>query len=163
METPGGQTEISSEFIKKKTKQNCGTTFLEWLNNFFSSCLQHLSIPKIRCKTLVVAIPKLNKPADVLKSCKLISLLCVLLKLLERLPLALLEPVAGSLLPKPRQVFDMDVQHKNKLSPCTTSRPRSLRDGVPQGYTLFPSLHTQSLKLCRRRCLTVCKRYGHWS
>ena len=71
-----------------------------WLRDFISSCLRRLKIPKIWRRALVVAIPKPGKPVGDPKSYRLISLLCVLYKILERLIYARVEPLTDSLLPK---------------------------------------------------------------
>ena len=61
-----------------------GVAQKSWLCGFFSSCLRHLKIPKVCRRALVVAITKLKKPEEDPKSYRLISLLCVLYKILER-------------------------------------------------------------------------------
>ena len=71
---------------------------LLWLHEFYSSCLNHVAIPKIWRKANVIAVLKLNKPMDNPRSYRPISLLCVPYKLLERL-LFRLEPVVDPQLP----------------------------------------------------------------
>ena len=70
-----------------------------WLRGFLSSCLRQLKIPKVWRRALVVAIPKSKKPVGDPKSYRLISLLCVPYKILERLIYARIEPIVDPLLP----------------------------------------------------------------
>ena len=71
-----------------------------WLRSFLSSCLRHLKIPKVWRRALVVAIPKPKKPVKGLKSYRLIFLLCVSCKILERLIHFRVEPIVDPLLPR---------------------------------------------------------------
>ena len=76
-----------------------------WLRDFLSSCLRRLKISKIWRRALVVAIPKPTKPVGNPKSYRLISLLCVLYKILKRLIYARVEPLIDPLLPKEQAGF----------------------------------------------------------
>ena len=76
-----------------------------WLHDFLSSCLHRLKILKIWRRALVVAIPKPTKPVGDPKSYRLISLLCVLYKILERLIYARVELLIDPLLPKEQAGF----------------------------------------------------------
>ena len=95
-----GPDKIPPEFLKYS-----GETFRIWLSKFYSACLQRLVIPKIWRKASVVAILKPKKPADDPKSYRPISLLCVPLKVLERLLLARLEPIIDQSLPTTQAGF----------------------------------------------------------
>ena len=72
---------------------------------FLFSCLHRLQISKIWRRALVVAIPKPMKPVENTKSHRLISLLCVPYKILERLIYARVEPLIDPLLPKEQGGF----------------------------------------------------------
>ena len=76
-----------------------GAALKFWLRDFLSSC------PKIWRRALVVAIPKPGKPVGDPKSYRLISLLCVSYKILERLIYARVEPLIDPLLPKEQAGF----------------------------------------------------------
>ena len=79
---------------------HAGAALKSWLRDFLSSCLRRLKIPKIWRRALVVAIPKPTKPVGDPKSYRLISLLCVPYKILERLIYARVELLIVLLLPK---------------------------------------------------------------
>jgi len=64
-----------------------------------SSCMCKLKIPKIWRRTLIVAVPKPEKPLGDPKSYGSISLLCVPFKILERLIYARVDPIINPLLP----------------------------------------------------------------
>ena len=70
-----------------------GAALKSWLCGFFSSCLHHHKISKVRRRALVVAIPKPKKPVEDPKSYRPISLLCVAQKILEKLIHASVEPI----------------------------------------------------------------------
>jgi len=72
-----GLDSIFPEFIL-----HAGLTLKSWFCNFLNSCMRQLKIPKIWKSTLVVAIPKPEKPDP--KSYRPISLQCVPFKILER-------------------------------------------------------------------------------
>ena len=95
-----GPDKIPPELLKYS-----GETFRIWLSKFYSACLQRLVIPKIWRKASVVAILKPKKPADDLKSYRPISLLCVPLKVLERLLLTRLESIIDPSLPTTQAGF----------------------------------------------------------
>ena len=76
-----------------------------WLRGFLSSCLHHLKIPKIWRRALVVAVPKPSKPVEDPRSYRLISLLCVPYKILERLIYARVESFIDLLLPQEQAGF----------------------------------------------------------
>ena len=84
---------------------HAGAALKSWLRDFISSCLRRLKIPKIWKRALVVAIPKPAKPVGDPKSYRLISLLCVPYKILERLIYARVEPLIDPLLPKEQDGF----------------------------------------------------------
>jgi hypothetical protein len=67
-----GPNNISAEFL-----MNCEHMAIEGLCDFYSNCLAKLSITKIWCKAIGIAIHKQNKPKDNPKSYHRISLLCV--------------------------------------------------------------------------------------
>ena len=75
---------------------HAGAALRSWLRDFLSSCLRRLKIPKI---------PKPGKPVGDPKSYRLISLLCVPYKILERLIYARVEPLIDPLLPKEQAGF----------------------------------------------------------
>ena len=67
--------------------------------------MRHLRIPKVWRRAVVVAIPKPKKPVGDPKSYRLISLLCVPYKILERLIYTRIEPVIDPLLSKEQAGF----------------------------------------------------------
>ena len=79
---------IAPEFIS-----NCCKPMLNWLREFLSQCMCILRLPKVWRQADIIAVLKPNKSADDAKNYRPISLLCVSLKLLERLLLSRLEPV----------------------------------------------------------------------
>jgi len=76
-----------------------------WICDFLTSCMRQLNIPKIWRRTLIVAIPKQEKPLGGPKSYRPISLLCVPFKILERLIYARVEPIIDPLLPQEQAGF----------------------------------------------------------
>ena len=84
---------------------HAGVALKSRLRDFLSFCLLWLKIPKIRRRALVVAIPKPMKPVEDPKSYRLISLLCVPYKILERLIYACVETLIDPLLPKEQARF----------------------------------------------------------
>ena len=84
---------------------HAGAGLKSWLRGFLSSCLRHLTIPKVWRRALVVAIPKPLKPVEDPKSYRPISLLCVPYKILERLIYARVEPLIDPLLPREQAGF----------------------------------------------------------
>ena len=78
---------------------------LNWLREFFSQCMCSLSLPKVWRRADIIAVLKPNKPADDTKNYRPISLLCVPLKLLERLLLSRLDPVIDPQLPPEQAGF----------------------------------------------------------
>ena len=84
---------------------HAGAALKSWLCDFLSSCLHQLKIPKIWRRALVVTIPKPEKPMGYPKSYRLISLLCVPYKILERLIYTHIEPLIDPLLPKEQAGF----------------------------------------------------------
>ena len=60
-------------------------TLKSWFSNFLTSCMRQLKIPGIWRRAPIVAIPKSEKPLGDPKSYRSISLLCVPLRILDRL------------------------------------------------------------------------------
>ena len=84
---------------------NCGTPMLAWLGEFFSHCMSTLRLPKFWHIADVIAILKLNKPANDAKNYRPISLLSMPLKLIERLLLTPLKSVIDPQLPPQQAGF----------------------------------------------------------
>ena len=78
-----GPDNIQPEFIKNLVPSNW-----KWLAAFFSICVRLNLLPKIWRKANIIAILKSIKDAKVPKSYRLISLLCVQFKILERVILS---------------------------------------------------------------------------
>jgi len=76
-----------------------GSALKSWFCDFLSSCMRQLKIPKIWRRSLIVAIPKPEKPLGDPKSYRPISLLCVPFKILERLIYARVDPIIDTFLP----------------------------------------------------------------
>ena len=89
-----GPDNIHPEFIK-----NLGSSDLKWLAAFFSICMRLNLLPKIWRKANIIAMLKPSKDAKVPKSYRLISLLCVPFKNLERMILSRITPYAEKCLP----------------------------------------------------------------
>ena len=85
-----GLDSIFPEFIL-----HAGSALKYWFCNFLNSCMRQLKIPKIWRRALVVAIPEPEKPLGDSKSYHPISLLCVLIKILERLVSARVETITN--------------------------------------------------------------------
>ena len=88
-----GPNSIWSELIL-----HAGAALKSWLCDFLSSCLRRLKISRS-------AIPKPAKPVGYPKSYRLVSLLCVPYKIIERLIYARVEPLIDPLLPKEQAGF----------------------------------------------------------
>ena len=85
---------------------HAGPGLKSWLRGFLSSCLRQLKILKVWRRALVVVIPKPSKPVVDPKSCRPISLLYVLYKILERLIYNRIESMVNPpLLPKEQAGF----------------------------------------------------------
>ena len=95
-----GPDSICSEHISQ-----AGAALKSWLCDFLSSCLCQLKIPTIWRRALVVAIPKPEKFIGDPKSYRLISLLCVPYKILNKLIYTCIEPLIDPLLPKKQAGF----------------------------------------------------------
>ena len=85
-----------------------------WLNQFLSSCMRQLKLPKIWKRALVVAIPKPMKPPGDPKSYRPISLLCIPFKIPERLIYVRVEPIIDPLPPMSKLVFGTEDQPLTK-------------------------------------------------
>ena len=86
---------------------HAGPGLKSWLCCFLSSCLRQLKIPKVWRRALVVAITKLSKLVEDPKSYRLISLLCVPYKILERPIYNRVEPIVD---PFQRNRLDFDTE-----------------------------------------------------
>jgi len=80
-------------------------TCLDWLREFFNHCLKTISVPKIWKLSKVVAVLKPKKPPDNPSSYRPISLLCIPLKLYERLIYNRIQPITESFLPNEQAGF----------------------------------------------------------
>ena len=98
-----GPDSISSELII-----HAGAALKSWPNNFLSSCMHQLKIPKIWRRALMVATPKPMKPPEEAKSYRPISLLCVPFKIIERLIYARPKLIVNPLLPQEQAGFRRD-------------------------------------------------------
>ena len=98
---------------------HAGAALKSWLCGFLSSCLQHLKIPKIWRRALVVAILKPMKPVEDPKSYRPISLLCVPYKILERLIYTRIEPIVDPLLPREQAGFRQGRSTVDQTVPLT--------------------------------------------
>ena len=116
-----GPDKIAPEFIT-----HCGSHMLTWLRVFFSQCMSTLRLPKIWRRSEIIAILKPKKPADDAKSYRPISLLCVPLKLLERLLLTRLNPVIDPQLPPQQAGF--------RHGRSTTDQVTLLTDDIEAGF-----------------------------
>ncbi|CAJ1064708.1 hypothetical protein NHX12_012799 [Xyrichtys novacula] len=86
-----GSDNIHPEFvIHQSTATSC------WLCAFFTSCYGKLKLPKTWRSAFLIALPKPNRPAEDPKSYRPISMLCVPLKILERMTHSRNEPVVDS-------------------------------------------------------------------
>lgn len=76
-----------------------------WLMTFLSHCLKSARVPNIWKSGSTLAVLKPQKPPDEPRSYRPISLLCVTLKLFERLILNRISPVVESVLPNEQAGF----------------------------------------------------------
>ena len=95
-----GPGHIAHQFIS-----NCRTLMLNWIREFFSQCMCSLRLPKVWRRADINAVLKPNKSADDANKYRPIPLLCVPLKLLERLLLLRLDPVIDRQLPPEQAGF----------------------------------------------------------
>ena len=116
-----GPDHIAPEFII-----NCGTLMLNWLREFFSQCMHSLRLPKVWRRADIIAVLKPNKSADDAKNYRPISLLCLPLKLLERLLLSRLDPVIDPQLPPEQAGF--------RHGRSTTDQVTLLTDDIEVGF-----------------------------
>ena len=114
--------------LRRKCKfiSNCGTLMLNWLREFFSQCMCGLRLPKVWRRADIIAVLKPNKSADDAKNYRPIPLLCVPLKLLERLLISRLDPVIDPQLP-PEQA---GIRHGRS----TTDQVTLLTDDIEAGF-----------------------------
>ena len=99
---PGKCLELDSIFLEFILQIR--PAFKSWLYNFLSSCIYQLKILRIWRRTLIVVIPKPEKPFGPKSYC-LISVLCVPFKILKRLIYGYFEPIIGPLLPQEQAGF----------------------------------------------------------
>ena len=78
---------------------------MHWLNEFLNICYRHIRIPKQWRHASVTSLLKPRKPETSPRSYRPISLLCTTYKLLERILLTRIEPIADKLLPKEQAGF----------------------------------------------------------
>ena len=116
-----GPDHIAPEFII-----NFGMLMLNWLREFFSQCMHSLRLPKVWRRADIIAVLKPNKSADDAKNYRPISLLCVPLKLLERLLLSRLDPVIDPQLPPEQAGF--------RHGRSTTDQVKFLADDIEVGF-----------------------------
>ena len=132
--TPGPDL-IHPEFIL-----HAGKVAITWLQEFYSTCIRRLRIPKIWSRAVVIAIPKPNKPIDDPKSYRLISLLCVPFKILEHIIHTRLEPIIDpQLLPeqagfrRSRSTVDQITLMTQDIEDSFQSKQKN-RSSVPRSY-----------------------------
>ena len=116
-----GPDHISPAFII-----NCGTLMLNWLREFFSQCMCSLRLPKVWRRADIIAVLTPNKSADDANNYRPISLLCVPLKLLERLLLSRLDPMIDPQLPPEQAGF--------RHGRSTTDQVTLLTDDIEAGF-----------------------------
>ena len=118
LSTPFTSQELSTAFKQLKIGKaqdpdnippeflmHCDSKCLNWMREFYSLCLRHVTVLKIWRRATVVAILKPNKLVGDPKSYRPISLLCVPYKVLERLLLLRLNPVVDPQLPNEQAVI----------------------------------------------------------
>ena len=116
-----GPDHIAPEFIS-----NCGTLMLNWLRESFSQCMCGLILPKVWKRADSIAVLKPNKSADDANNYRAISLLCVSLKLRERILLSRLDPVIDPQLTPEQAGF--------RHGRSTTDRVTLLTDDIEAGF-----------------------------
>ena len=121
-----GHTFKSKQLDAPEFIINCGTLMLNWLREFFSQCMHSLRLPKVWRRADIIAVLKPNKSADDAKNYRPISLLCVPLKLLERLLLSRLDPVIDPQLPPEQAGF--------RHGRSTTDQVTLLTDDIEVGF-----------------------------
>ena len=119
-----GPDNIPPEFM-----MHCGRKCLKWVRKFYCFCLEHTAIPKIWRRATVVAILKPNKPADDPKSYRLISLLCVPYKSLEKLILVRNNPVIKPQLPTEQEGFRQGRSTIQQILKLTYEIEKSFENG----------------------------------
>ena len=112
-----GPDHIAPEFIIND---------VELAQRVFSQCMHSLRLPKVWRRAAIIAVLKPNKSADDAKNYRPISLLCVPLKLLERLLLSRLDPVIDPQLPPEQAGF--------RHGRSTTDQATLLTDDIEVGF-----------------------------
>ena len=84
---------------------HAGSALLSSFCDFLTSCMYQIKIPKIWRRAIIVAIPEPVKPLRDPKGYRLISLLCIPFKNVERLIYARVTPIADPLLPQEQASF----------------------------------------------------------
>ena len=105
-----------------------GAALKSWLNNFPSSCMHQLKIPKIWIKALVLTIPKPMKSPGKAKSFRPMFLRCVPFKIMETLIYALIEPIVDPLLPQEQAGF--------RHGRSTTDQVTLLTQGIENSFSV---------------------------
>ena len=95
-----GPDDIHPEFLL-----HAGEAVTKWLCHIMSTCLERCKILKIWRKATVIALPKRNNPKDDPKNYRLISLLCIPFKLLERMIHGPINPIIDPQLPHEQAGF----------------------------------------------------------
>jgi len=91
--------------IHPKFLHNLGSRALQWLASVYFDIFQSGQVPKTWKEADVIAIQKLGKPEDDPKSYRLISLLFVMSKLMERIILKRIGPTVEKAIPLFQAVF----------------------------------------------------------
>ena len=95
-----GHDNIHPEFVIHQS-----ATTSAWLCAFLTSCFRRSKLPKTWRRASVIALLKPNKPAEDPKAYRPISLLCVPLKILERMIHNRIEPIVDPQLPREQAGF----------------------------------------------------------
>ena len=96
-----GQESVRVWILPSRSLYSTPGTLKFWICDFLTSCKHQLRISMIWRIALICAIPKPEEP----KSYRPISLLCVAIKILERLNYARIEPIIDRLLPQEQAGF----------------------------------------------------------
>ena len=147
-----------------------GASMLNWLHEFFSHSLSTLCLPKIWRQADITAILKPDKAANDTKNYRPIPLLCVPLKLVERLLLTRLEPTINPQLPHEQAGFHHGCS--------TTDQATLFTDDIETGFKIATKVSVVLMDLtaamtqcgygdstwnCYACCLTPTWSFSSWS
>ena len=127
-----GPDNIHPEFVIHQSERTS-----TWLCAFLSACLQKSKLPRTWRRAVVIALLKPNKPPEDPKSYRPISLLCVPLKILERMINSRIEPVVDPQLPREQAGFRRGRSTVDQVTLLTQDLEDSFQANAKAGVVLL--------------------------